>query len=128
MSKDMKKEDLSPNSSTIIDGIRIDTCKKEIISANILEVEVGTTGYQGGDTGHGCRTYFRISDLGSTDMRYRVSSHSSEGTKQDDYASSIEISFGGDCELSTFYKALQIGYEVLSQYVSGLDENNIKVQ
>lgn len=37
-------------------------------SCNILEVEAGTTGYRGGDTGHGGRTYFRIQNAASTDM------------------------------------------------------------
>ena len=50
------------------DGTEISTYTREVISANILEVEAGTTGYMGGDSGHGGRTYFRISDCGSTDM------------------------------------------------------------
>ena len=37
-----------------------------------LEVEAGTNGYQGGDSGHGSRTYLRLKDLGSTDIRCNV--------------------------------------------------------
>jgi hypothetical protein len=125
MSKSKKKETLSPNGSVVIDGIQLDSYKTEIVSCNILEVEVGTTGHMGGDTGHGGRTYFRISDLASTDMRCKVSGYSYE---EKDYlyteiedASSIEISFGGDCELDTFCEALRIGYDVLKQHASSIE-------
>lgn len=36
-----------------VNGLKVRTWKREIYSANILEVEVGTTGFCGGDTGHG---------------------------------------------------------------------------
>ena len=45
-----------------IKGVDVETWEREIIDANILSVEAGTNGYQGGDTGHGGRTYIRISD------------------------------------------------------------------
>lgn len=32
----------------VIDGAKIDTLSQEIVSANIISVEVGTTGYCGG--------------------------------------------------------------------------------
>jgi hypothetical protein len=54
-----------------IGGTEIPTYTREIVSANVLEAEAGTNGYQGGDTGHGSRTYFRISDEGGTDIRVR---------------------------------------------------------
>jgi hypothetical protein len=47
------------------DGTEITTYTREVISCNILQVEAGTNGYQGGDSGHGGRTYFRIKDEGS---------------------------------------------------------------
>ena len=46
------------------DGTEITTYTRDVVSANILEVEAGTTGFMGGDTGHGGRTYFRIQDEG----------------------------------------------------------------
>ena len=64
-----KKEELTPNSSVVVDGIEIKTYKREITSCNIIEVEVGTTGHMGGDAGHGGRTYLKIRNLSSTDMR-----------------------------------------------------------
>ena len=51
------------------DGTELTTYTRDVVSANILEVEAGTTGFMGGDTGHGGRTYFRIQDEGSTDMK-----------------------------------------------------------
>jgi len=40
----------------------------EISSANILRVASGTTGYCGGDSGAGGRTYIEIKDIGGTDI------------------------------------------------------------
>lgn len=82
------------------DGTEISTYTREVISANILEVEAGTTGYMGGDSGHGGRTYFRISDCSSTDMEVRtfVDRHGCNG---------FEVFLGGDCELETTICALK---------------------
>ena len=107
------KEDFTPNSSATIDGKSIETYKTCLENFNIIEVEAGTTGPMGGDSGHGCRTYFRIEDLASTDMRCRV--HSDDGTYEFDHIERIELMFGGDSELDTFREALRIGYEVLKQ-------------
>lgn len=48
------------------DGTELTTYTRDVVSANILEVEAGTTGFMGGDTGHGGRTYFRIQDEART--------------------------------------------------------------
>ena len=84
----------------------IGTCTKEIVSANILEVEAGTTDYKGGDSGHGCRSYFRIKDLASTDMRVNSSNDSIHG-------SYVEVTLGGDTELYTMIEALRFIADVL---------------
>ena len=66
----------------------------------MLEVEAGTNGYQGGDTGHGSRTYLLLKDLGGTDMECHV--------EEDKYGStSVEIVLGGDTELETMKEALR---------------------
>lgn len=78
------------------------TYRKEIINANILEAVAGTTGYQGGDSGYGCRTYIRIADLGSTDMEVKVL----------DKGKGFEIDLGGDAELATIIEAFE--------YVAGI--------
>ena len=88
------------------DGTEISTYTREVISANILEVEAGTTGYMGGDTGHGGRTYFRIKDCAATDMNVR--------TFMDKYGSKgFEVFLGGDCELETMIRALKFITKVL---------------
>lgn len=88
------------------DGTEISTYTREVISANILEVEAGTTGYMGGDSCHGGRTYFRISDCGSTDMEVRtfVDRHGCNG---------FEVFLGGDCELETTIRAIKFITKVL---------------
>ena len=98
-----------------VDGIKIETRKESMESCNILSVEVGTTGYMGGDTGHGGRTYFRISDDASTDMRCVVKTHDGKAHEFDGVAdvAQIEIMFGGDTELSTFIDALGFAFEAL---------------
>lgn len=79
----------------IIDGHDVTTWQREITSANVLEVEAGTNGCQGGDSGHGCRTYFRINDLGSTDICAKAT---------DD---GFSVILGGNCELETIKEALR---------------------
>lgn len=91
-----------------VNGVDIETWEREIIDANILSVEAGTNGYQGGDTGHGSRTYIRISDEGGTDINARVI--------KDRYgATGIEIALGGDAELSTIIEALGFITKVLEE-------------
>lgn len=73
--------------------------RTEITSANILEVKVGTTGFCGGDSGHGGRTYFSIKDLGGTDITVN--------TIKDSFGcTGFEVILGGDCELATVINAL----------------------
>lgn len=92
-----------------IKGVEVETWEREIIDANILSVEAGTNGYQGGDTGHGCRTYIRISDEGSTDIHAKVIENRYGDTM------GIEISLGGDAELATIIEALKLITKVLEE-------------
>jgi hypothetical protein len=79
-----------------------------LTSANVLEAEAGTTGYMGGDTGHGGRTYLRITDLGGTDIRVNPI--------QDRYGNGgFEVTLGGDCELATMITALKFITQVLEE-------------
>ena len=100
-----------------VDGIKIQTRKKSIEDCNILSVEVGTTGPQGGDTGHGGRTYFRISNDASTDMRCIVVTSRGKRYEFDNAVDvdQIEIMFGGDSELDTFISALDFAAEKLRE-------------
>lgn len=100
-----------------VDGIKIQTRKKSIEDCNMLSVEVGTTGPQGGDTGHGGRTYFRISNDGGTDMRCIVVTTKGKRYEFDNAVDvdQIEIMFGGDSELDTFISALDFASEKLRE-------------
>ena len=75
------------------------------VSANILRATVATNGYQGGDSGHGSRTYFSLEDLGSTDIDIRAE------------RGKVEIMLGGDCELDTFIQALRWAADTLAGMV-----------
>lgn len=92
-----------------VKGVDVETWEREIIDANILSVEAGTNGYQGGDTGHGGRTFIRISDEGGTDISARVLTDRFGDT------SGIEITLGGDAELSTMIEALKFITKVLEE-------------
>ena len=88
------------------DGTELTTYTRDVVSANILKVEAGTNGFQGGDSGRGGRTYFRIEDNGCTDMTVR--------SYTDKYGSSgFEVILGGDCELETMIRALKFITKVL---------------
>ena len=89
--------EIKQNRRRLKDGTELTTYSRDVVSANILQVEAGTTGYKGGDTGHGGRTYFRIKDEGCTDT---------EG---------FEVVFGGDCELETMIRALKFITKVLEE-------------
>lgn len=86
---------------------------KEIIDANIITVKVGTTGYKGGDTGHGGRTVLELKNEASTDMRVSVNG----GELQ--YAEKVTLVFGGDSELDTLKEALLFAYEALEEMTHG---------
>ena len=90
------------------DGTEITTYTRDEVSCNSLQVEAGTTGYKGGDTGHGGRTYFRIKDEGGTDIDIKpfMDRFGSEG---------FEVTLGGDCELETMIRALKFITKVLEE-------------
>ena len=93
-----------------VDYEKITTYQREVFCCNVLEVEAGSNGYHGGDSGHGSRTYFRIADLGGTDMEV----HS--GT--DKYGQSyFEVILGGDSELRTIIEALEFITQCLKDEV-----------
>lgn len=91
------------------DGTDITTYTRDVVSCNLLEVEAGTTGYMGGDSGHGGRTYFRIKDEGGTDMDIHVTRDRFGNTE------GFEVTLGGDCELETMIRALKFITKVLEE-------------
>ncbi len=99
--------EIKENRRVLPDGTEITTYSRDIVSANILEVEAGTTGYKGGDSGHGGRTYFRIADAASTDIQvHTIGRYADEG---------FEVFLGGDCERETMIRALKFITQVLEE-------------
>ena len=90
----------------------IDNCgthhSEEFGLFNILGVTVATNGYQGGDSGHGGRTYIRLEDLSSTDIDARVSVGPDTNSK-------VEIMLGGDSELDSVIEALRWAADKLEE-------------
>lgn len=82
----------------------IATYSRVITDANILGVEVGTTGFCGGDGGHGGRTYFQIKNLSGTAIH--VCPFESGG---------FEVTLYGDSELRTIIKALKFITTILNK-------------
>ena len=100
--------EIKENRRELFDGTEITTYTRDVVSANILQVEAGTTGYKGGDTGHGGRTYFRVSDEASTDIHVRPS--------MDRFGcNGFEVTLGVDCELETMIRALKFITKVLEE-------------
>lgn len=108
---------IKKNSRTLEDGTKITTYSREIGSCNILEVEAGTTGYRGGDTSHGGRTYFRIQNEAGTDME--IHSYSDRYNYYVSDECGVEVALGGDCELETMIQALKFIVKVLEDESKG---------
>lgn len=92
-------------------------CGKEV-SANALEVEAGTTGYKGGDSGNGCRAYFRIENFANSDLRVNAYNKGSDLV-------GIEVTTGGDTELYTLIEALKFIVNVLENGETGANDKFI---
>jgi|TARA_B100000315_G_C14575227_1_gene587598 hypothetical protein len=81
---------------------------KEIGCCSVLEVSVGTTGYCGGDSGHGGRTYIEITEICNTDIEcYWNNTHKK-----------LTINLGGDSELDTIIEVLDFILRKLKEAVS----------
>lgn len=102
------------NQRLLDDGTKITTYTRDVLSANVLEVEAGTNGYQDGDSGHGCRTYFRIQNAGSAGIEIHVMRDCFGDTE------GFEVILGGDCELETIIRALKFITKVLEDEISGV--------
>lgn len=93
--------------SVRIDNIDIETTIREYHSFTEIGVEVGTNGLQGGDSGHGSRTYIRIYDIGSSfDLNYSLKKHEYDRKE-------MIVEAGGDDELETLADAFRFIAEQL---------------
>jgi hypothetical protein len=86
----------------------------EITSANILRVSVGTNCPQGGDAGHGGRTYFKLENVAGTAMVVKVND------KEIDLSNDgkLEIILAGDTECETFFESLKFVVNVLENQLN----------
>lgn len=99
----------------LLEGGRLETWERDIVSCNILQVEAGTNGFHGGDGGSGCRTYIRIENLASTSIQVRmIGENGGDG---------LEIVLSGDTELSTMLEALEFIQKVLKDQIEEAEEN-----
>lgn len=77
-----------------------------------LRAAAGTTGFRGGDSGHGGRTVIELEDLGSTDIQFKVRPRvRSSGDK-------LTIMLGGDAELEMIIDVLDFLAATLRQKVN----------
>jgi len=76
-------------------------------AANILSVEAGSNCPQGGDYGHGGRTFIRLHDDAATSWCIKIDG------KVFDQPREIEIALGGDHEAETFVAALEFAAKVI---------------
>ena len=91
------------------DTMLLPAIRRTLSSANILEVTAATTGYRGGDAGHGCRTIVRIEDRGGTAIKARVIPESIRGN------GGVELTLAGDCELLTLVDGLRFAADALEK-------------
>ena len=107
-----------------VNGVTVPTALNEIVNCNILTVEAGTNGKQGGDSGQGGRTYLRIRNDANTDLSCRTTvhhitteangkCHHNDDVTDHGHVDEIEIMLGGDSELDTFIDALEFAADVL---------------
>lgn len=115
-----------------IDRESIKTVITEMVNCNILEVEAGTNGYHGGDSGHGGRALLRLSDAASTDMRCYIAGEI-EGYYQSyevnfSHVDSVEIVVGGDAEIETLIESLEFVVKTLKEQLKNKGDwpENIK--
>jgi hypothetical protein len=90
----------------LVDDPELRAVAREFTDACILRAIVATTGYRGGDSGHGGRTEIVFEDVAGVDM---VSSHMAEdGTR-------VALVFGGDAELRVAIRAFRFVADALEK-------------
>ena len=104
------------NSRVVVDGIEVPTKKYELEGICSMRLEIGTNGFQGGDSGHGCRVFFRLEDTGSSDIRALEFDGDSFS---ETYDNEVGFTIGGDAELEEFIEALGLAYETLKDMAYG---------
>ena len=98
--------------------ISINTQSATIGGVSQLEVEAGSNGPKGGDSGSGSRTFVSIGDGGGT--VWNVTVFDENGNPQTfESPTKIEITLGGDSELDTMIRALEFALNALKNQAQG---------
>jgi hypothetical protein len=106
-----------------IDNIDVPLAVKDFVDACDLQVEVGTNGYQGGDTGHGSRTVLMFENCATCDLRASIVRRG-EPLEAPEFLTNIgepvdriEIVLGGDSELARFLDSLRFAVKSLEYLI-----------
>ena len=97
-------------SKRTVNGYEVNTKTKRFTRANMIEVEAGTNGYHGGDSGHGSRAYIRVTDLGGSDIKFVMDSEKS-----------LVMEIGGDSEIETIICAMRFIVNHLSYQIRKIE-------
>lgn len=84
-----------------LDGGGVATERAEFTNASLFAAEIGTTGYRGGDAGHGSRAILIFENLGATSWEVEVS-----GRHGATHPDRVTLRFGGDAEVANLADAL----------------------
>lgn len=92
----------------VIDGIKVQTYETEISSFNTLSAEAGTTGYMGGGSKKGGRTFIKIIDVANSDI----------SVERNADGKGFTLRAGGDSELDTLIDSLDFIVSILKRQKS----------
>ncbi len=93
---------------------KVEVVTKEITSANILKVSVGTNCPQGGDAGHGGRTYFKLEEKAGGSIAVKINGKNFDLCN----GGQLEIILSGDTECETFLESLRFAVDILERQIS----------
>ena len=96
-----------------LDDISVSLERKDFINASIFAVEVGTTGFKGGDAGHGSRAVLVFENHGSTAWEAEV-----DGPHGGSHPDRVTLRFGGDSEIANLAEALEFASARLREALS----------
>lgn len=106
----MRHPIISSGTVTADNNIDIDTYILDEDYSCGLIVEAGTTGFKGGDSGHGCRTYFRLEAPEGCDF---ILTEKKILPSMSEYGGGFSIIAGGDWELHQLITGLKFAVKVL---------------
>jgi hypothetical protein len=93
---------------------------KDVQSACITECRIATNCPQGGDSGHGGRTVFELTNLGGTDLSVSLDDDNGNYREFND-VTTVRIRLGGDCEAENLCRLLRWAANELENM---MDENS----